>query len=193
MTRTPRAVPSQPTTTAVRPASSALATAARRSSGPSSNSRLRPTSTSAPSTVARTPRPGRFSNPVAGSRSVAAATMASASGCSERASTEAARHSTTCPSAPGAGVKDTSSIRPSVTVPVLSRTTWATWRVASRTSPPLMITPRLAPRPVPTMIAVGVARPRAHGQAMMSTATAAVKASPTGCPGWPRRSASRCR
>ena len=37
--------------------------------------------------------------------------------------------------------------------------------------------PSWAPRPVPTMIAVGVARPRAHGQAMISTATAAVKAS----------------
>ena len=37
--------------------------------------------------------------------------------------------------------------------------------------------PSWAPRPVPTMIAVGVARPRAHGQAMISTATAAVNAS----------------
>ena len=39
-----------------------------------------------------------------------------------------------------------------------------------------MMMPSWAPRPVPTMIAVGVARPRAHGQAMISTATAAVKA-----------------
>ena len=31
----------------------------------------------------------------------------------------------------------------------------------------------LSPLPLPTMIAVGVARPRAHGQAMMRTATAA--------------------
>ena len=37
--------------------------------------------------------------------------------------------------------------------------------------------PFSAPLPVPTMIAVGVARPRAHGQAMMSTATAASMAS----------------
>ncbi len=36
--------------------------------------------------------------------------------------------------------------------------------------------PSWAPRPVPTSRAVGVARPSAHGQAMMSTATAAVKA-----------------
>ena len=39
-----------------------------------------------------------------------------------------------------------------------------------------MMMPSWAPRPVPTMIAVGVASPRAHGQAMISTATAAVNA-----------------
>ena len=33
----------------------------------------------------------------------------------------------------------------------------------------------MAPRPVPTSSAVGVASPSAHGQAMTSTATAAVK------------------
>ena len=33
------------------------------------------------------------------------------------------------------------------------------------------------PRPVPTMIATGVARPRAHGQLMTTTATAEVRAS----------------
>ena len=36
--------------------------------------------------------------------------------------------------------------------------------------------PRCAPRPVPTSSAVGVASPRAHGHAMISTATAAVNA-----------------
>ncbi len=36
--------------------------------------------------------------------------------------------------------------------------------------------PICAPRPVPTMIAVGVARPSAHGQAMTSTATALTSA-----------------
>ena len=40
-----------------------------------------------------------------------------------------------------------------------------------------MSTPAVAPRPVPTMIAMGVARPSAHGQAMMSTATALTSAS----------------
>ena len=39
-----------------------------------------------------------------------------------------------------------------------------------------MSRPSCAPRPVPTISAVGVASPSAHGQAMMSTATAAVNA-----------------
>ena len=39
-----------------------------------------------------------------------------------------------------------------------------------------MIIPSCAPRPVPTIRAVGVARPSAQGQAMIRTATAAVKA-----------------
>ena len=34
----------------------------------------------------------------------------------------------------------------------------------------------LAPRPTPTMIDIGVASPSAHGQAMISTATAATRA-----------------
>ncbi len=37
-------------------------------------------------------------------------------------------------------------------------------------------TPILAPWPVATMIDIGVARPRAQGQAMMSTATALMSA-----------------
>ena len=42
--------------------------------------------------------------------------------------------------------------------------------------------PSCAPRPVPTRIAVGVASPSAHGQATISTATAAVNADADGCP-----------
>ena len=42
--------------------------------------------------------------------------------------------------------------------------------------------PSCAPRPVPTRIAVGVASPSAHGQATISTATAAVNAEDAGCP-----------
>ena len=68
------------------------------------------------------------------------------------------------------------AIRPVVTVPVLSSTTVSIRRVDSSTSGPLMRMPSCAPRPVPTSSAVGVARPSAQGQAMISTATAAVNA-----------------
>ena len=67
-------------------------------------------------------------------------------------------------------------IRPVVTVPVLSSTIVSTLRVDSRISGPFISRPSCAPRPVPTSSAVGVASPSAHGQAMISTATAAVKA-----------------
>ena len=39
----------------------------------------------------------------------------------------------------------------------------------------LISTPACAPRPTPTMIDIGVARPSAHGQAMISTETAATR------------------
>src|SRR5215813_13145797 len=50
--------------------------------------------------------------------------------------------------------------------------------INSRASAFLTRTPTCAPRPVPTMIDIGVARPRAQGQAMMSTATALTSAKP---------------
>ena len=74
---------------------------------------------------------------------------------------------------------------PSVIVPVLSRTMVSMCRAASRLSALRMRIPSLAPRPMPTMIAVGVARPRAHGQAIISTVTAAM--SPCSSPPWGRR------
>jgi len=63
-----------------------------------------------------------------------------------------------------------------VIVPVLSsRTARTTW-MRSRLSPPLIEMPCSAPLPIPTIMAVGVASPRAHGQATTSTATAATMA-----------------
>ena len=70
-------------------------------------------------------------------------------------------------------------MRPVVTVPVLSSTTVSTRRVDSSTCGPLIRMPSCAPRPVPTSSAVGVASPRAHGHAMIRTATAAVNAAAT--------------
>ena len=63
-----------------------------------------------------------------------------------------------------------------VTVPVLSSTTVSMRRADSSTSGPRIRIPSCAPRPVPTSSAIGVARPSAHGHAMISTATAFAKA-----------------
>ena len=78
---------------------------------------------------------------------------------------------------------------PSVSVPVLSTTSVSTFSMRSSASAFLISTPISAPRPTPTMIDIGVASPSAHGQAMMSTDTAATRAKvkrgsgPTGHPG----------
>jgi hypothetical protein len=65
---------------------------------------------------------------------------------------------------------------PVVTVPVLSSTIVSIRRVDSRISGRLISSPSCAPRPVPTINAVGVASPSAHGHAMIRTATAEVNA-----------------
>ena len=84
-------------------------------------------------------------------------------------------------------------MRPSVTVPVLSSTIVVIRRVCSSTSGPLIRIPSCAPRPVPTISAVGVASPSAHGQAMISTATAAVNAADASPGERASRRASRAR
>ena len=135
----------------------------------------------------RHPRPRRPHPARAGSRSAvtrgneparpACVVRACATGCSDDpASAAPASRTSSASSTPVAGTTSTTRIRPSVTVPVLSSRTVSTSRVASRTSGPLMTMPSCAPRPVPTSSAVGVARPSAQGQAMTSTATAAVTA-----------------
>ena len=61
--------------------------------------------------------------------------------------------------------------------PVLSKTTTLISFMAWMASPFRMRTPFSAPMPLPTIKAVGVARPKAHGQAMTSTAMVADSAS----------------
>src|SRR5260221_10535028 len=73
-------------------------------------------------------------------------------------------------------ITDTSFGLPSVSVPVLSTIKTLTFSRISRASAFFTKTPAVAPRPVPTIIDIGVARPRAHGHAMMSTATALTSA-----------------
>ena len=65
--------------------------------------------------------------------------------------------------------------RPSVRVPVLSSTTASILLPRSSASPFLIRMPRRAPSPVPTIMAVGVARPSEQGQAINRTATAGMR------------------
>src|ERR1700722_11138776 len=58
---------------------------------------------------------------------------------------------------------------PRVNVPVLSITIFLTEQLASSASPLLIRIPFLAPIPVPTMMAVGVLKPNAQGQATTIT------------------------
>ncbi len=66
---------------------------------------------------------------------------------------------------------------PLVRVPVLSRMMAFTSFMVCIASPFRMRIPCSAPMPVPTIRAVGVARPRAHGQAITRVATKAEMAS----------------
>src|SRR5665213_4314907 len=105
--------------------------------------------------------------------------MAAASGCSLDLSRLAANARTADSSKPTAATTAVTRGFPSVRVPVLSITKVSTFSNRSTDSAFLMRTPALAPLPTPTMMDIGVARPSAHGQAMMSTDTAATTASPS--------------
>ena len=105
-------------------------------------------------------------------RRVASAMIAAASGCSLPRSSEAASRSTSFSSKPVATPSVSNVGRPSVSVPVLSTTSVSTRRSVSMASASRNSTPICAPRPVATITDIGVARPSAQGQAMISTATA---------------------
>ncbi len=74
------------------------------------------------------------------------------------------------------------AITPVVTVPVLSSTTVSMSREDSSAWYLVMKMPSCAPRPQATINAAGVARPSAHGHAMISTASAALNARSAGAP-----------
>lgn len=101
-----------------------------------------------------------------------AATMARPSGCSLHRSTAAASRRRSALSIGASGKMSRSSGRPAVNVPVLSSTTVSMWASCSRVSASRISTPSRAPRPTPTITDIGVANPRAHGQAITSTDTA---------------------
>ena len=106
-------------------------------------------------------------------RASAALTIAAASGCSLARSTLAARRRISASLKPSAATTAVTAGLPSVSVPVLSTTSVSIRSMRSSASAFLISTPAWAPRPMPTMIDIGVASPSAHGQAMISTDTAA--------------------
>ena len=77
---------------------------------------------------------------------------------------------------PGAATTATTRGLPSVSVPVLSTTSVSTFSKRSRRFGIFDQNAAVAPLPTPTMIDIGVARPSAQGQAMMTTETAATSA-----------------
>ncbi|MBA7567408.1 hypothetical protein ES708_09119 [subsurface metagenome] len=95
-------------------------------------------------------------------------TIASARGCLEFFSTLAVNFSSVLFSIPIPIISVTSGF-PLVRVPVLSNIIVVNFSDLSRASPFLTRTPSSAPRPTPTVTAVGVARPSAHGQAITKT------------------------
>ncbi len=74
------------------------------------------------------------------------------------------------------GIKSLTMGFPMVMVPVLSSTMVSSFAAFSRASLRLNKIPFSAPLPVPAMMAVGVARPSAQGQAMTRTATMRIMA-----------------
>ena len=73
-------------------------------------------------------------------------------------------------------------------VPVLSRATISVFPASSRDTAVLNRMPFFAPKPFPTIIATGVASPRAQGQLMTSTEMPLAKAKPKS---WPANSQTR--
>jgi hypothetical protein len=113
-------------------------------------------------------------------RSAAPATIAAASGCSLPRSRLAANWRSRRSSPPSSPSTVTSFGLPSVSVPVLSTISASTLHSDSIAPASLNSTPSPAPIPLATMMDMGVASPSAHGQAMISTATALTSA-------WDRR------
>ena len=146
----------------------------------SPRNRALPSTTRRRSTMPIAPLPTGESKPRTAAssifRSAAASTTALPSGCSLPRSTLAASRSTSVSSKPSATLTATTFGLPSVSVPVLSTTSVFTASMRSSASALLIRTPSRAPRPTPTMIDIGVARPSAQGQAMISTVTAATRA-----------------
>ena len=132
------------------------------------------------------PLPGRAqksSTSSAASRSSSALRkIAFARGCSLFFSNAQATRSSSSSSTPSAGRMSVTFGSPPVMVPVLSSTTISVLPVSSRETAVLNRIPFFAPMPLPTMIATGVASPKAQGQLMTSTEIPLAKANPMSFP-----------
>ena len=132
------------------------------------------------------PFPGSAENSVTSSAlifiSSAFSTIALASGCSDFISSAYAFFSSSASSTPGAGAISVTFGSPLVIVPVLSSATICTSPAVSSDSDVLNRTPFLAARPLPTIIATGVASPSAHGHEMTSTVMPRASASARDAP-----------
>ena len=185
-TSTARTTPSQPASTVVRPAAAARVLGRGQLVGQREAAGVEVAGPAGDDQPARrprpwTPRPAVLAKSSTGASSPSSASRGGGDGPGDgvlagRLDRPRRRPGPRAGRAPGPGTTSTRAIDPVVTVPVLSRTIVSTRRVDSSTSGPLIRMPSWAPRPVPTSRAVGVARPRAQGQAMIRTATAAVKA-----------------
>ena len=134
--------------------------------------------TRSPSTMPSTPAPGSARNSLTARRTVnalrlaAARRTAAASGCSESASREVAFQSSSQAVVPSAGSTTTSSGRPRVSVPVLSKATVRTRPSTSRYRPPLIRMPWRPAADMPAANATGVDIARAQGAAATRRTTA---------------------
>ena len=121
-----------------------------------------------PSTVPVTPLPvSRWKSatvPSARPRASAPVRSRAASGCSLPRSSVAARRRRSSSAMPPRGTTPTRRGLPSVNVPVLSTTSVSTFSMSSSAWAFSTRIPARAPRPVPTMIDIGVARPSAQGR-----------------------------
>jgi len=125
-----------------------------------------------PSTTPFTPMPDAESNCSAFARAHlrcrAALTTAAAKGCSLPWSRLAARRNTSSSEKPLLPTARSKVGLPSVRVPVLSTINVSTLQRFSIAAASRNSTPCVAPRPLATMMDIGVASPKAQGQAMIS-------------------------
>ena len=146
------------------------------------NFRLPPFTSASPTFPSR-PFPGSALNSLTGICSACFsapyATIAFANGCSLLLSSEYANFNSSSSEVPSAASTSVTFGSPLVMVPVLSNATISTFPVSSRETAVLKRIPFFAPIPFPTMIATGVASPKAQGQLITRTEIPLARAKPT--------------